>query len=480
MPNVAGRTWPTKRNPDQFGAPANAAVGTIQGRPIPRDSSAATNAMPILQDAVWRIDALDHQYAGANPKIVRNLGWGGSVLDTRCGSTTVPDSNDPLFLQWNGTNYIYIPSGSGSNRLDAPYESAFNTTDLDLRAKVALDNWDTTGQSLIQKTSGSRSFQFYVWSNALRLYWSADGTNWVTSVASSSLGQAAGSVKWVRATLDVDNGAGKYEVKFYTSDDGSIWTQLGATTTGASTTSVFTNTSRIDLMGDGGVAGKFFRGQVMGTIDGSAVLDVDASVIGSGSATSITALTSQTVAIVRNTSGRKSVAVVAPVWLFGTDDFMQLTSDLSQNFRIYDDSRTMLSVYRIWGTPTGSLLDRRVNNDGWQLRLDTGNVVFSTISPYANTAAFDTGARTANTTTIVLRLSKSDKSMSLFGNGSRSTLVSNNNPPMVAYNNIFYVGRRPQSNSYYDGELIASAIWYRDLTPAEISTISTYYQTRWP
>jgi hypothetical protein len=91
-----------------------------------------------------------------------------------------------------------------------------------------------------------------------------------------------GEYKYLRFTLDVDNGAGGHDVKFYTSDDGLNWPQLGATKTGAGITSVYDNTSPVRVgqysTGDGhNVPGKVRWMELRDGIDGALVANPNPS-----------------------------------------------------------------------------------------------------------------------------------------------------------------------------------------------------------
>jgi hypothetical protein len=281
----------------------------------------------LLKQAAYWIDSAHSSAAG---QTVTNLGYAGSVLPTTVGSTTSADSNDPKYLAWDGINYVYLPGVSGNN-LSVPDSAALDITgDIDLRAYVALDDWTPAARtSIIAKAATSNiSYRFEVETDGTLAFGSSvDGTTLQTTRYSTvATGFADGAAKWIRTTVDVDNGAGGRDFKFFTSDDGITWTQLGTTVTISGTTSFFSGTADVtfgqDPVATRLLAGKVFRAQICNGIDAAPVLDVDTSQITSGAATSFTALTGQTVTINRSTSGRKTVCVVNPLWLFGTDDSM--------------------------------------------------------------------------------------------------------------------------------------------------------------
>jgi hypothetical protein len=264
--------------------------------------------------------------------VINNLGTGADLLPTTLGSSTAADSNDPKFLDFTGTNYVYLPGASG-NTLSVPDAAALDITgDIDIRVRVAPDDWTPSADTNLTFKSvaagDQRSWQLLLRSTGgLQFVWYSLGTgaSAVTVNSTATLGLADGTAKWVRVTLDVDNGASGNDVKFWTSDDGSTWTQLGSTVTTAGTTSIYASTADV-FFGSTTLAAKLFKLQVFNGIDGTKVLDVDTSVITAGSTTSFTAVTGQTVTINRSTTGRKTVAVTQPVWLFGTDDYMEVNN----------------------------------------------------------------------------------------------------------------------------------------------------------
>ena len=267
---------------------------------------------------------------------VDNLGSAGALLPTTVGSSLAADSNDAKFLAHDGTNYVYTP-GVASNFLSVPDETALDITgDIDVRVRVALDDWTPSSiNSIFNKWTAAGAqqswFLYVLTDGTLRFSWSTTGSDTLDAVSTVATGIADGAVKWIRATLDVNNGASGRDIKFFTSDNGTTWTQLGSTVTQAGTTSIFSSTSGLQLGAISStsfpVAGKFYRAQIFSDItETTKVLDVDTSVITAGSATSFTAVTGQTVTINRSSSGRKTVAVTQPTWLFGTDDYMEVNN----------------------------------------------------------------------------------------------------------------------------------------------------------
>lgn len=206
---------------------------------------------------------------------------------------TPPADGDPVAAWKNGgttrTEGAYLSTAAGltlpgtaGNYASVPDEAALDITgDIDIRVKVALDDWTPAARSaFVSHTNGAITEGFSLeieTSGTPRLWWYDGATK--SATATSATGVSDGSVKWLRATLDVDNGASGYDVKFYLSDDGESWSQLGSTVTGGATTSI---TASGDALGFGGrtssgqlLAGDIHRVQVYDGIAGTKVLDVD-------------------------------------------------------------------------------------------------------------------------------------------------------------------------------------------------------------
>lgn len=173
---------------------------------------------------------------------------------------------------------LWLPGLTG-NFVSAPDVAQLDITgDIDLRVDFAPDTW--ANQRTISKWDGAtqKSYMLDVNGTAnLILYWSADGSTTISKVSTAAVSASSEQRKWIRATLDVDNGAGGNDVKFYTSDDGVTWTQLGATVTTAGTTSIFSGTTSLNVGAQSGVfmAGKLYRAIVKNGIDGTTVANLD-------------------------------------------------------------------------------------------------------------------------------------------------------------------------------------------------------------
>lgn len=282
-------------------------------------------AEQILKQAVFWIDA---NHFSASSQTIRNLGWAGPALNATAGSTSSADSNDPKYLSWDGTNYVYIPN-TASNTLSIPDSAAIDITgDVDIRAKLAPDSWTGANFDVISKWQGGGQYSYslvVLTAGTLRLYWSTTGSDFLTATSTVSVPFSAGQAVTIRATRSASTGI----VKFFTStDDGITWTQLGADVS-STPSNIFSGTG-ILYIGGGSAVGvgsfKIYRAQILSGIDGISVLDVDTSLITSGSTTSFSALTGQTVTINRASSGTKTVCVTTPCWALGTDDYIEVNN----------------------------------------------------------------------------------------------------------------------------------------------------------
>lgn len=186
--------------------------------------------------------------------------------------------------------YIDLPGTSG-NYASTPDSAAVSITgDIDIRVRVAMDDWTPAAESgLLGKwtTAGNqRSYEMTIKTGGqIGLRSSVDGiASTIDTQSASAVGATDGSTKWVRITLDVDNGAAGKSATFYTSDDGSTWTQLGGTVTSAGTTSIFDSTAPVEIGGIVGgtirsLAGNVYYAEVRNGINGPVVAKFDPNTV---------------------------------------------------------------------------------------------------------------------------------------------------------------------------------------------------------
>ncbi len=217
-------------------------------------------------------------------------------------------------------NYLDLP-GSSNNNATTPDSVALSIIgDIDLRAKVSFDNASGGTQNILSKMSaGNLSYRMMLIGNTLYLQWSDNGTTFSpASQNSGATGISDNEIVWLRATLDVDNGATGHDAKFYkytgpkTNPDASDFTQIGTTKTGSGVTNIFDGTHQlefgiretIELM-----TGNFYRSQIYNGIDGTLELDANFSNESPGT-TSFTEDSSNAATITINQSGSPQAEIV--------------------------------------------------------------------------------------------------------------------------------------------------------------------------
>jgi N-acetylglucosamine-6-sulfatase len=181
---------------------------------------------------------------------------------------------------------IVFPGNSG-DYISTPDSASLDITgDIDVRVKVSLADWTPTAAAVpISKSTSvlnQRGWRLRInTTGVLDFQWSTAGTSLLTASTTSPLGMTDGHACWLRATLDVDNGASGRTVTFYQSFDSTdnpatvSWTQIEAITQ-AGTTSIFSNSTVLELSGDalgtlGAINGRIFAAEVRNGIGGTVV-----------------------------------------------------------------------------------------------------------------------------------------------------------------------------------------------------------------
>lgn len=129
-------------------------------------------------------------------------------------------------------------------------------TDINMWTRLAPDDWTPGGFGTIilgQYVSGNQGCTVGINpSGNLTFSFSQNGSSDTTRTSTAAVGLADGTERYVGAAFDADNGAAGNDTRFYTSTDGIVWTQLGATVTGAGTVTLFNSTAPLTIGPIGG------------------------------------------------------------------------------------------------------------------------------------------------------------------------------------------------------------------------------------
>lgn len=173
------------------------------------------------------------------------------------------------------------------------------TGDIDVRIEAELWNWVRSGIStadnsieLIGKmrVAPQKSWLLETREGFARFEWSTDGTNNREALSTERLHLPSAASRMVlRATLDVDNGAGGNTVTFYTSDSMSgPWQQLGAPVTQTGVTSISNSNAGLQVRNatqfsrNQQAIGRLYRAEVRSGINGTVVANPDFTLQASG------------------------------------------------------------------------------------------------------------------------------------------------------------------------------------------------------
>jgi len=270
-------------------------------------------------------------------------------------------------------------TGAAGTYISTPDNAALDITgDIDVRVKVALDDW-TPGSlnTFLGKYNGAgnqRAYWFYINTTGnLVFQWSTNGTAPFAAASTAPVTAANGSIKWIRSVLDVDNGAAGNDVLFYTSDDGENWVQLGTTVTQVGVTSIFNSSVGLeigsrDLGATDRLTGNVFYAEIRNGINGTVVANPN-----------FTDWLTTDVSPQARTDG------AGRTWTLNGATTIQRTyvSDL--------DIRVKLSMDDWTPSTTTAIVDKRSMDSAYQLRLETSGILtFSmsannTVVSFANT-----------------------------------------------------------------------------------------------
>lgn len=492
------RSWPQGQagaTPLGWSRPQPLMPPRIEG--WPRGVVPSGNAEALLETAVAYWDASKYR---PGDRFLRNQGVAGELLDLRLGSSVVANTNDPLWLGPEATGYVYLP-GVGVNNLTVPHSAGTQSGDvLDVRVDIEADNWTSGGLMAGKSTGAAAATASWIVGNTTsnrQYFLVSDGTNtilWRPTILNAAPFTTSTRLR-LRFTYTRNTGSGSYAMGIdYSTDFGTAlsaitsWTNITSTTS-ASIGAMLDVNAVVTLGAEAATAAGFagrYRGLVL-AVNGTTILDIDCDAITSGSQTSFTATTGQTVTINRSTSGRKSVAMPSrwnggrPCFLFGTDDYMEVQDAWQHQLLNFGqgDSFTVLAVARRWDTQATEVMiskkmDTTASSAGWIALFASANrYSFYPSDGITRTALDNSAASSAARLATVGVVDTPSRTVSASVNNTRTSfaLLSSG-----AIGNALpvYVGRT-HGSTFSAMEFTAAAVFRRALTSAEITTLSTYW-----
>ena len=170
--------------------------------------------------------------------------------------------------------------GTTADVFTSPDSAASSITgDIDIRAHIAATDWTPAAYTGVvvksQSTGGNISYGLWLdtgSSGKLRFASSPNGSTEHAYLSTVATGFADKTAHWIRATHVTATGV----IQFFTSEDGTTWTQLGADVAGTAE-GIFDSTSIVRVgLGDDGVwtfTGRIYRAQVYNGIGGTLAVD---------------------------------------------------------------------------------------------------------------------------------------------------------------------------------------------------------------
>jgi hypothetical protein len=273
----------------------------------------------------------------AAQKLYSCSGSSGDVVQTTAAS-------QPLLLVHSGANYFF-QSANTDNYCRTPNATANQITgDIEIIVKAAPINWATDYGMFVAKNSGGLNGWCFFTRSSKRLGYVSTRGEVVSTVGHTFVNNEIG---WVKVTHDTALGI----VKFFTSNDGITYTQLGSnvsTTAGATTNQNINVEIGTNAAGGNQLGGKVYSATISNSIGGTPVVDFNPNQY--NAATSQTQWTSSTgevwtINTGTATTGYKGVLVDRTITMGdGVDDSLESLSPLvSQPDTIYFSNRIVSS-----------------------------------------------------------------------------------------------------------------------------------------
>lgn len=324
----------------------------------------------IIRNGIGGTTILDIDFTG-QPDLTTSFTCSTGQTVTVSAANAV-DTNDPSLLTWRGENYVFLPGLSGNN-ITVPDSTPLRLagTDLEIVARYSFADHTPGGTvTLLDKYSGvSGGYIVQILSDGRPLLVWGDGAAQQSSSAVNP-GFTDGVTYWLRVRLDINNGGGGSTFTVDWAPDSvtepTSWNALSVTH-GAGVTQIGSAGGGMTIGPNVQTSSAFKRIIVRSSFGGTPVLDIDFTQ--NYDQYSFVCTSGQTVTINRAASGRRSVMVIRPTWLFGSDDYLEVADNALLNAGPSQDL-TVLAAYRIFDPPAnyGRIVTKSdTGGDGWEL-----------------------------------------------------------------------------------------------------------------
>lgn len=418
-------------------------------------------------------------------------GSGGQLVDEcrnfsiQHGSSSGGDTNDPKWLPFNGRRYGYFPGVNNQYWTTADAAPLQLSTGLDIRVNLAANDYTPAStQHLVAKYSSSPSLSYRFYLNAagtLSLTLSGNGT---TTATTSSVAPTVndGQDIWLRVTWRNSDG----RTQFFTSSDGSTWSQLGTDQTISTVTVPSIAATSAALMigasssGTGPYAGRIYRVQIRSSIDGTIVYDADmssSSVVSPFETFTETSANTFTVTVNR-TTGVKCSIVHRDTYLFGVDDYLEIAdSGLLDCTNL--ESMTAYILVRVYGTTANSVYIAKASSSttvGWFLHRGSAGLrpTAKTNDPSGHAITFNLPAFVSGSLNglAIVRTPGAADNVTGYTNAVADTPVTDSSYEDISNSEPLRIGRYSNAGtSYIDMEFYGVAFFKEALTAAELQRV---------
>ena len=434
-------------------------------RKLPRSVGPFYGSAGALDGAVAAWRAKDYAGSGA----LRDISGLGAAHDLT--------NNGATFLPFDGEKYVYLP-GLVNNSVQLS-GAAPSTSNLDVRVEVTSPTWTANGFRVSDwvSTGNNRCWWFGLTGGkpTVTLDPLGDFTAQVTSTCSTAVPFANGATGWVRFV----HTPGSSLVTFYTSTDGSLWTQLGSPVAGLSVAPKTTTTASSLVLGglegggSGSVEAMFHNARVYsGTTLTASWSAEDMGQTGGDSG-------GRTWTINRATSGRKAVLVDRPLFLLGTDDYLTTADHDDLNVGA-SDPLTVVMALRSHTGGVGSflaLLAKKAElstSAGYALYQNNSALALGVVVADGTVSRFPSGTpalASGAAASIALVRDVDVDTITGYVNGVAGTPGADTTTATWANALPLEIGRISSAANYSTFEFLGAAIFRRALSNIEIASV---------